>query len=151
DRPDPTPSRDRRRRTRRDPRRYVPMMLLVAIAQQALTGAIPLAIAGCGELLAQRAGVINVGIEGLMLTGCIAGFAVAALTGNPWLAVAAAMAAGMALAAIFATIAIIARVDQIVSGMAINLIAVGASGTIWESLQARGRASLPPEVGFEPL
>lgn len=127
------------------------MMLLFAIAQQALTGAIPLAIAGCGELLAQRAGVINVGIEGLMLTGCITGFAVAVLTGNPWLAIAAAMAAGAALAAIFAAIAIIARVDQIVSGMAINLIAVGASGTIWEALQARGHVGLPPGVGFEPL
>lgn len=127
------------------------LLIAAAIVQQTLTGAIPLAIAGSGELLAQRAGVINVGIEGLMLTGCIAGFAVAVLTGNPWLAVVAAVGAGAVLALIFAAITICARVDQIVTGMAINLIAVGASGTIWETLQARGHFSLDPDVGFEPV
>lgn len=127
------------------------LLITAAIVQQTLTGAIPLAIAGSGELLAQRAGVINVGIEGLMLTGCIAGFAVAVLTGNPWLAVLVAIVAGAVLALLFAAITIYARVDQIVTGMAINLIAVGASGTIWEAVQSRGYFSLDPGVGFEPV
>lgn len=127
------------------------LLIAAAIVQQTLTGAIPLAIAGSGELLAQRAGVINVGIEGLMLTGCIAGFAVAVLTGNPWLAVVVAIVAGAGLALLFAAITIYARVDQIVTGMAINLIAVGASGTMWEALQARGHYSLDPASAFERI
>jgi len=127
------------------------LIIATAIIQQTLSGAVPLAVAGCGELLAQRAGVINVGIEGLMLTGCIAGFAVASLTGSIWLAVLAAMLAAGVLAAIFAVVTIFARVDQIVTGMAINLIAVGASGTIWELLQARGLDRLAPGIGWEPF
>lgn len=122
--------------------------LAVTIAAQALTAATPLLLAGCGELVAERAGVLNIGIEGLMLTGCIAGFAVAAASGNGWLGMAAAIGAAMVMGAGFALLAITARTDQIVAGMAINLIAVGGSGTVWRILQEHALTNLPPGAGF---
>jgi len=127
------------------------MSLLVSILQQALVGAVPLALAGSGELAAQRAGVINVGIEGLMLGGCIAGFAVAVLSGSAWLGLGAAVSAGALLAAVFALVTVLGRADQIVAGMAVNLLAVGASGTAWAWLQSSGHGQLGPGAAFAPL
>ena len=125
--------------------------MAATIAQQAAIAAVPLVLAGMGELVAERTGVINVGIEGLMLTGCITAYAVAALTGSGGAGLAAAGAASAGLAAIFAVATVYARVDQIVAGMAINLIAFGASGIAWQVLQGRedGRyAHLPDSAGF---
>lgn len=116
--------------------------LVVVILAQAVIAATPLAIAGLGELVAERAGVLNIGIEGLMLTGCITGFAVAVATGSPWLGLLAAVLAAMALGAGFAAMAINARTDQIVAGMAVNLVAFGASGVLWSRLQAHEATEL---------
>ncbi len=124
------------------------------IAHQAVIAAVPLVLAGVGELVAERAGVIDVGIEGLMLTGCITAYAVAAMTGSGVAGLAAAAGTSAALAGIFAVATIKARVDQIVAGMAINLIAFGASGTVWQVLQTRHDglyAQLPDSAGFQPL
>ncbi len=121
----------------------------VGIAAEAVVAVVPLLLAGLGELVAQRSGVINVGIEGLMLSGCIAGFATAAATGSAWLGLAAAIVAAAALAALFAIATVWARVDQIVAGMAINLLVVGGSGTIWQILQQKNLQDLRGGVGFE--
>lgn len=110
--------------------------------------ATPLLVAGIGELLVERSGVLNLGLEGMMLTGCITGFAVAATTGNPWLGLSAALAAGAAVAGLFALATVWARADQIVCGMALNLLAVGGSGAAWHVLQAHGLAELPASAGF---
>ena len=123
--------------------------LVVTLAAQALTSSTPLVLAGCGELVAERAGVLNIGIEGMMLTGCISAFAVTAMTGNGWLGLAAGMMSAMAMGAVFAVMAINARTDQIVAGMAINLLAVGASGVVWRYLQEHRLTDLPPTAGFE--
>jgi ABC-type uncharacterized transport system permease subunit len=121
--------------------------LAVVIVGQAVLVATPLLLAGLGELYAERCGVLNLGIEGLMLTGCITAFAVTAATGSPWLGLLAAMLAAVLLGAAFAVLSITAKADQIVAGMAVNLIAFGASGTIWQVLQQRGLDQL--SVGFQ--
>lgn len=123
-------------------------VLPVVIAAQALTAAVPLLLAGTGECLSQRAGVLNVGIEGLLLSGCIAGFLGAALSGSGWIGLGAAVAAGAALAGLFAWVTVVMRLDQIVAGMAINLIAVGGSGAAWLVAQRSGHAELPAGAGF---
>ena len=123
-------------------------LLLVAVLAQAVTAAVPLVVAGLGELAAERAGVINIGIEGLMLAGCIGGFAGSALFGCAWIGLLVAIVAGMALALLFAAATVLGRCDQIVAGMAINLLAVGGSGTLWMALQAHGLADLPASAGF---
>ncbi len=122
--------------------------LVVVIAAQAVTAAVPLVLAGIGETLAQRAGVLNVGIEGLLLMGCVAGFTGAALSGCAWSGLAAAIVAGALLAALFAWATVVMRCDQIVAGMAINLLAVGGSGTVWLVAQGNGYAELPANAGF---
>jgi len=92
------------------------------ILQQAATSATPLLIAGFGELPAQSAGIINVGIEGTMLMGAVVAYAAAAFP--------AAIFAGLLMAAIFALATIWFRADQIVTGTALNLFAAGASTTL---------------------
>src|SRR3954452_4717258 len=105
------------------------------ILQQAATTATPLLIAGFGELPAQRAGVINVGIEGTMLMGAVTAYAAAVLAGNAAVAFPAAILAGMLMAAIFAIATVWFRADQIVTGTALNILAAGASTTIAGLLQ----------------
>jgi len=123
-----------------------------ALVTHTILAASPLVVAGIGELIVERSGVINLGIEGMMLMGCVTGFAVATITGNPWLGVIAAIAAGAATAGIFALTTVWAKVDHIVCGMALNLLAVGGSGTAWQLLQTHGYAEMPTESGFsQPL
>jgi general nucleoside transport system permease protein len=119
----------------------------VLLEQTVLTAA-PLVLAGLGETLVERSGVLNLGIEGMMLTGCIAGFAAASISGNPWLGLGCALAAGAGMAAIFAIATVWAKADQIVCGMALNLLALGGSGTVWQLLQAHGHADLGATAGF---
>ena len=123
--------------------------LAITIAAQALTAATPLVLAGCGELVAERAGVLNIGIEGMMLTGCVTAFAVTAVSNNGWLGLLAGVAAAMAMGALFAVMVINARADQIVAGMAINLLALGVSGALWRALQAHDLTQLSQTAGFE--
>ena len=92
--------------------------------------ATPLLFAATGETVAERSGVINLGTEGIMLAGALAA-ALGATAWGPWAGLAAAMLAGMCLAAVFALIAIGARADQIITGTAITLAAVGLTGTIY--------------------
>ncbi len=122
--------------------------LLIVLCAQALTSAVPLLLAGAGEMVAERAGVINVGIEGLMLIGACAGFAAAALSGSPWMGITAAIGAAMALNLIFSALTVWARAEQIVAGMALNLLALGATGTAWSVLQRHGHDALPSGAGF---
>jgi simple sugar transport system permease protein len=125
------------------------------VFKQSVTAATPLLVAGFGELLAERAGVINIGIEGLMLMGAIGGYAAAVLTGSAYAAVPAAMLMGVLFAALFAVATVRFRADQIVVGTALNILAVGASTTAWGVLQRYMHpANLPPHEApplFDPV
>lgn len=90
--------------------------------------AAPLLLAALGELVVERAGVVNIGIEGMMLCGAFAAFAASVATGQPAAGVAAGVAAACAMGALFAGFAVLRRADQIVVGTAINLLALGATG-----------------------
>ncbi len=87
----------------------------------------PLIYAVIGETIAQRAGVINLGIEGQMLMGAFAGYAAAFAFGNPWLGFLVGGVAGFGMSALFATMALWAGVNQITSGLAIFLLGSGLS------------------------
>ena len=99
-----------------------------ALLEAALRLAAPLLLAALGELVIERAGLIDIGIEGTMLTGAFAGFVVAVASGSALAGVAAAAGAGLGVGALFAAFAVVGRVDQIVVGMAVNLLALGATG-----------------------
>ncbi|NRA04151.1 MAG: ABC transporter permease [Myxococcales bacterium] len=101
--------------------------------------AAPLAAAAMGELLAERSGVLNIGIEGMMLCGALAAFAIGTATGSPVLASLAGSLTGVAAAALFAVFVLWRRADPIVTGTALNLFALGATGSAYRLLY-------PPEV-----
>lgn len=87
----------------------------------------PLLLAATGELLLERAGSIQIGLEGTMLAGAFAGFAVGMKTRDPHLALAAGMLAGLVSGAVFALLAVARRADPILVGTAWNLFAYGAT------------------------
>lgn len=119
------------------------------ILHQSLTAATPLLLAGAGELVAERTGVLNIGIEGLMIAGALAAYAAVTTTGHTHAALPAAIAAGVLLAALFALVTIYAKADQIVAGAALNLLAFGASTAAWRSLDQLPKPTTRPTF-YEP-
>jgi ABC-type uncharacterized transport system permease subunit len=103
--------------------------------------ATPLVFAATGETISERSGVINLGIEGNMLAGALAA-ALAATAWGPWAGLGSAILAGMLLAGVFALLAIGARADQIITGTAMTLAAVGLTGTIYRRAFGAGGAAL---------
>lgn len=112
-----------------------------------LITATPLTLAALGGVLCERSGVVNIALEGIMLTGAFVGYAVALATSNLYMGVVAAIIAGMLIAALHAVLSIEFLVDQIVSGTVINILAVGITGVFYRnSIQAaavRGPGTLP--------
>ncbi|HEX2637018.1 MAG TPA: ABC transporter permease [Gemmatimonadales bacterium] len=130
-------------------------MIESAIASGFLAAAVrvatPLLLAATGETVAERAGVINLGLEGMMLSGALAATLGASAAGA-WAGVAAAIVAGMALAAVFAVVAIGAGADQIIAGTAVSLGAVGLTGTIYRQAYGAAGAGLAlPTLAAIPL
>jgi ABC-type uncharacterized transport system permease subunit len=111
--------------------------------------ATPLLFAATGETVTERSGVINLGVEGMMLAGALAA-ALGATAWGPWGGLGSAAAAGMLTASVFALLAIGARADQIIAGTAITLAAVGVTGTIYREAYGAGGAGLSIPT-FSPL
>jgi simple sugar transport system permease protein len=96
-------------------------------------------LASLGELIAERAGVLNLGVEGMMAMGAVGGFVVGIETGNPWVGVIGAAAVGAAFASIHGWFAVVLGADQVVSGLALTFLGVGLAnfwGTDYEGLRA---------------
>jgi simple sugar transport system permease protein len=116
--------------------------ILVTLAVSAIAYGTPLLLAGLGELLTERSGVLNLGVEGMMLMGAVTGFTVSQKLHGPtafilFSAVVAAAAAGAVMALIHAFLSITVRVNQIVSGLALTIFAgiIGLSsylGSVWK-------------------
>ena len=116
-----------------------PLVLVGGFLAASVRVATPLLLAATGETLTERSGVINLGLEGMMLAGALAATLGASAAG-PWTGLALAVLAGMVLAAVFAAVAIVARADQIIAGTAITLAAVGLTGTIYREAYGTGGA-----------
>jgi simple sugar transport system permease protein len=112
---------------------------------QVLKYSAPVAFGAIGESVVQRAGIINVGLEGLMLSSAFSATLVAAKTGNPWLGILAGVGIGVLVAIAFGILTIRFALDQIVVGTALNLLALGVCGTLFEKQGATGKLlNLPP-------
>jgi simple sugar transport system permease protein len=103
--------------------------------------AVPLALAALGELLVERAGLINIGLEGAILAGAF-GALVGASAGGVAVGFAASVMAGLAIASLFALCVVWLRADQIIAGTALTLLSMGATGTLYRALYGSGGAAL---------
>ena len=95
-----------------------------------LAAGTPLVYAALGELVTEKSGVLNLGVEGMMLVGAIVAFIVAATTKSPWLGVGAGMLAGAALSVLFAVVTLTLQANQVASGLALSLFGVGLSAFV---------------------
>jgi simple sugar transport system permease protein len=103
-----------------------------ALILTVLLTSVPLIFAATGELVAERSGVLNLGVEGMMLMGAVAAFAATALSGNPYLGVLAGAVAGTLTAAVFSIFALGLATNQVATGLALTIFGTGLSGLLGE-------------------
>jgi ABC-type uncharacterized transport system permease subunit len=118
----------------------------IVILQAGVAGGTVLLFATIGEILAERSGVMNLGVEGMMLLGAMAAFGVAVQTGNPWLGLVVAMAVGGLLALLHGLVTIHFQADQVVSGLSLTFLGTGLALVFGEGLSKAGAISLLPTI-----
>lgn len=101
------------------------ILLVIALTAAALRVATPLLLAALGETMAERAGVLNLGIEGTMFIGAFAGFVVAAVSGSLWLGLIGAIVIGMASGLLMGLLTVTYRLNQHVAGLGVTLLTTG--------------------------
>ena len=101
-----------------------------AILLTIITASTPLLLAAIGELVVERSGVLNLGIEGMMVMGAVCGFVAAHVTGSAWPGVFAAIVAGIAVSLLFGLLTQTLVTNQVATGLAITLLGLGLSGLI---------------------
>jgi simple sugar transport system permease protein len=126
-------------------------MDFIIILQAGVATGTVLLFATIGELLTERSGVLNLGVEGMMLIGAMTAFSIALATGNPWMGVLAAMIVAGLISQIHAFITITLQADQVVSGLALTFLATGVSLVLGEGLSKAGTVSLLPSFSFPLL
>jgi simple sugar transport system permease protein len=132
---------------------------LVGLATATIVAATPLTLAALGGVMSERSGVVNIALEGIMLTAAFVGYAAALVSHSLVIGLLAAIVSGMLIAGLHALLSIEFLVDQIVSGMVINILAVGITGVFYRTFiqesTVRGPGTLPvwklPVVGDIPI
>jgi general nucleoside transport system permease protein len=119
------------------------MEITEAILLTIATAATPLLIAALGELVVERSGVLNLGVEGMMVMGAVSGFAAAQLTGSPWIGMIAAIIVGALFSLLFGLLALTLVTNQVATGLALTLLGLGLSGLIGESFVGQAGIKLP--------
>jgi simple sugar transport system permease protein len=127
------------------------MDAIIIILQAGVATGTVLLFATIGEIFAERAGVLNLGVEGMMLIGAMSAFTVAVKSGNPWLGLLVAMLAAGLLSQIHAFITIQLHADQVVSGLALTFLGTGISLVLGEGLSKAGTISLLPRFSIPLL
>ena len=107
--------------------------VLITILATSVAAGAPVIYATVGEIFAERSGILNLGVEGMMLMGAVTGFIVAVKTGNPWAGVVAGMLAGGLLSLIHAFLTITLHADQVVSGLALTIFGAGLSSFVGQN------------------
>lgn len=118
-----------------------------AMLAAGLLAAVPLVLAALGEAVAERAGLLNLGIEGMMLAGAFFGFLAAWSTGSVVAGMAAGLAAGVVLGLVFGVLAVGLKVDQVLVGLAITIFSAGLTAFLYRDLFGRQN----PSADVQPL
>jgi general nucleoside transport system permease protein len=116
---------------------------LTALVAGGVLAAVPLLLASLGETISEQAGVLNVGLEGMMLAGAYGGFVVALETGSTWLGLGAGVVVGMLVSVLMVVLCVRMRLDQIVIGIGIVLLAEGVTSLLFDARYAASRPRLP--------
>ncbi|RWX75428.1 ABC transporter permease [Neorhizobium lilium] len=109
------------------------MSMFEAILLTVITASTPLVIAAIGELVTERSGVLNLGVEGMMIMGAVAAFAGAQMSGSPYIGIVSGIAGGAIFSLLFAFLTLTLVANQVATGLALTLLGLGASGMIGES------------------
>ena len=123
----------------------------IIILQAGVASGTVLLFATLGEVFAERSGVLNLGVEGMMLIGAMTAFSVTIATKNPWVGVLAAMLVAGLISQIHAFIVITLQADQVVSGLALTFLGTGISLVLGEGLSKAGTVSLMPNFSIPLL
>lgn len=128
------------------------------VLESAIRLSTPLLFAALGGVLSERVGIVNIALEGMLLTGAFAAMAAANASGSPWLGIVAAAMAGLALGLLHTFLVLRLRVDAIISGVGLNLLALGLTTFLLRSLysggvgvQVKGPAPWLPALRTVPL
>jgi simple sugar transport system permease protein len=116
----------------------------IVILQAGVATGTVLLFATIGEILTERSGVLNLGVEGMMLVGAMSAYSIVVSTGNPWLGLLVAMFSAGLLSQVHAFITIQLQADQVVSGLALTFLGTGVSLVLGESLNKAGTVPLLP-------
>jgi simple sugar transport system permease protein len=127
------------------------MLDWIIIFQAGVATGTVLLFAAVGEILAERSGVLNLGIEGMMLIGAMTAYKTAVVMGQPWLGVVFAMLAAGLLSLLHGVVTISFQADQVVSGLATNFVGVGLSLVLGEGLSKAGTIALLPSFSIPLL
>jgi simple sugar transport system permease protein len=102
--------------------------MIVSTLERAMVAGTPLLLATTGEVICERSGILNLGVEGVMAMGAVVAFIVTMTTGSPWLGVLCAAGVGMAISILHAFTSISLQANQVVSGLALTMLGLGISG-----------------------
>lgn len=116
-----------------------------------MTAATPLLLAALGETVTERSGVLNLGVEGMMIMGAVGGFGGAFLTGNPWVGVLVAILFGMGMALLFGFLTLTLLANQVATGLALTLLGLGLSALLGEAFVGQPGIKLPVFWGIDPI
>ncbi len=119
------------------------MGVLEAVILTVITAATPLLLAAMGELITERSGVLNLGVEGMMVMGAVCAFAAAFTTGSASIGVVAGILAGVVMSLLFAFLTLSLIANQVATGLALTLLGLGLSGMIGEPFVSKPGIGLP--------
>jgi simple sugar transport system permease protein len=123
------------------------MSFFEAVLLTIITASTPLVIAAIGELVTERAGVLNLGVEGMMIMGSVGAFVAAQLTGSGYVGLVAGMASGVVFSLLFAFLSLTLVTNQVATGLALTILGLGASGMVGEAyVGVPGIRLLPIEI-----
>ena len=104
--------------------------IIISVVQRTLVAGTPLLLGTVGEIISERSGILNLGVEGVMAVGAVTAFIVTHHTGNPWLGLCAAIVAGMLFSIVHAFASVSLQSNQVVSGLALTMLGLGLAGLL---------------------
>lgn len=104
--------------------------IIISVAQRTLVAGTPLLLGTIGEVICERSGILNLGVEGVMAIGAVSAFIITFVTGNPWFGLLAAIIAASLISIIHAFASITLQASQVVSGLALTMLGLGISGLV---------------------